>query len=95
MTDALWTAAEAAARLGRSRRTTVAVAERLSAGGDPGIQRVGHAWAAPPAWWAAALGTVPRRATRRGAAAPACGRHGGPALRSDAMPPPAGRGSQR
>jgi hypothetical protein len=85
MTDALWTAAEAAARLGRSRRTTVAVAERLSSSGDPGIQRVGHAWAATPAWWAQALGPVPRRAPRHVQGPPSCERHSGPSR-------PGGRG---
>lgn len=65
MDDTLWTAAEAAARLGRSRRTTVAVAERSADDADPGIRRVGHAWAAAPDWWAQALARVPTRAPRR------------------------------
>lgn len=65
MDDTLWTAAEAAARLGRSRRTTVAVAERSADDADPGIRRVGHAWAAAPDWWAKALARVPTRAPRR------------------------------
>lgn len=65
MDDALWTAAEAARRLGRHPRTVTATTQRLAESGTAGLWRVGRAWAASPAWWKAALAKVPCRAHLR------------------------------